>query len=472
MSKMIHMLKSLGRRFWREIGLFWLVTLAGSIWALVNLSSLPSLAFHWLELLTFGWLAVRLALAEGGFHTHGGWEARPLHRWVPPFAQATLLCGVLLPALALRAYCVHAQISPDARVWRELLEQTWTPVLLIAGLIAVVIGSTGRILRSASSPLRGMISGTAVLLVALALLVVGKGASRLVLPRSATVRKSGSSGLENDPLAAAVRPQLEGGLLLGNWPPPIEGDASRFAREILRIPLRTGAVATSENVKGWIRWMRPVDVQMQLGIELRYLTRKNNPQFLFFVLRYSDGSYGPQGMHGENGIPVALPLMPMNAVVYSGSFLSPMLLPENSKDWSALLEDAELLIFGSTGLELSEVPQQLPIAEDRSIDIPVPNPDGDPDLFQAQVFNLVDHANLPDSDGVETAAKVVLQLDSRAVPHVLDRHPWAPMAWEEVVAPFLHKHADEQHIPQMLRCAWNWILGLARRSSRKVGWLR
>ncbi|MEZ5324794.1 MAG: hypothetical protein R3F19_07000 [Verrucomicrobiales bacterium] len=72
------------------------------------------------------------------------------------------------------------------------------------------------------------------------------------------------------------------------------------------------------------------------------------------------------------------------------------------------------------------------------------------DIFRVQIHRLIDRGNHTYSDVVDQAKRAIKALDARAVPFVLDYHPWTKQCWDEVVGPYLESHVSEENMVQML----------------------
>ncbi|MEZ5324796.1 MAG: hypothetical protein R3F19_07010 [Verrucomicrobiales bacterium] len=364
-----HFIKSLFRRFWPGITAFWLISFGASLWMLIDIDSLPSsTALSWLELLAFVWITVRLAIAESRFRVHGDWRSRPVRRWVPPLSQAMLLIGLLLPALLLRAVCMWPSLPLNRDSWVDLMQTVWVPTLGIAGIVALIIAAIGR--------WRTMRTWMWITLFAFAL-IAGRlplgWMKRLMLADVPTKFQSG--GYEQNSLAMSASRKLlpADALLLGGWPLPIAEDAEDYVFEFLRLPISTqssGEVVERDNLRARIRWMQLDGERLQLGVETRFYNSNvvPNPDSLFFVVKYSDGSYRSRKESERQVVPSALPLAPVHTVVHSGSYTSPMCLPENTASWEELLAGAELLVFApidADKLSQLSVPDRNALREDR-----------------------------------------------------------------------------------------------------------
>ncbi len=439
-TRVFHLMKGLLRNMRWEIALMVVVSATVSGWAILDVDSVPTLAFRWLEIACAGWLGFRLALAESGFRIHGGWETRPFRRRDPLDAQVGVLILVFLPLLVLRAYSVQAVMAPTLEGWVWILRSTWLPVIGWGGLVFALTAIIGRRLALGA---RGRIP-TGVIAVFLLFGFSLMGILDLDKRKRPPIWPFPSS--ENDQASLA-------GLLKATLPPETDVLGRKrvaipktpglpLIEEIIRLPIRVGERVSRGNVSGEIQWMSTGEDRLELVFVVSEIGEPSRRMFGFAV-RYSDGTYGTISEGRVMPSVPNLPLVPSHRVPQKGSFYSPKQLPGQTATWTELLEGAELIVYraGTNDVDFRDP------APARLIEIeapPYPEKD-DPLLIDDYVSSLRDYSN----QWVTGLSE--LRLGSREIPYLLRYEGWSDEIWNPLVKPVLIDYADESHRAGILK---------------------
>jgi hypothetical protein len=442
-------------RFGKEICLFLLITTASSVAVLLGASPAVKLGLARIEIVGLAWMIVRILLAEDGFRVSGGWATRPMYGGVLGAAQASLLLGVVMVPLALRAAVLQRILQPDGTGWEILGRESWWPQIkpwLIFSCVVVLFGKL--ILRGLEG--KGKVAAWSVL--SLAVLPCAVYAMSRFSERHFG-NGYGNSNADPGNLAQGIQRELkDANDFLGTWndrsPSQFEMPA---ARKLLELPLREGSrlpnariVSAATEVSG-VRVI--VDVRF-MTVDARVLELLNRA---IPVLRYGDGTCATcfDNIRGRSRL--LTPLITAEEFRFAGTFISPLSQPEFEGDISSLLGDARLMFF----------------VEDGSRDPMPPDPDRrwNPD---SGIQKRVIMPAVPDGDGAGDWTQIVQQIDEgltkvdldfmqkqeferlarrlppQAVPHVFEHMPWSDDSWEQLVKPLLLKHADGTQLPLLL----------------------
>jgi hypothetical protein len=138
MNSYLHIIFSYLCRFWREVIALYLVSITGSLWLAMQPSSLPSSAFTVMELAAWLWFTMRLMQAESTFTTLGGWQLRPLRRFMIPVAQWLCYLIVVVPLIAVRVVAIPLIAEHPREIWVESVFGEFGVMLLSVILAALI----------------------------------------------------------------------------------------------------------------------------------------------------------------------------------------------------------------------------------------------------------------------------------------------------------------------------------------------
>ncbi|YCM42460.1 hypothetical protein V2O64_14205 [Verrucomicrobiaceae bacterium 227] len=197
---------------------------------------------------------------------------------------------------------------------------------------------------------------------------------------------------------------------------------------ILKLALQEGATKSAGEVGVRITQIRVVKNLLHVAVEITGMNRTkieslNAPALL---VKYANGYFGQRVKTEWSGQNISIPLLQLNRGVASGSYLSPMILPENETSWEELLDGAELWIGYEGSVKYRENPRSI-----------IPD----------QELSLL---GLLSGDGDLAGAKAAIHQGSSTMDFVLDTAPWSDQAWEKVVMPYLLEHATEAEKGQLL----------------------
>lgn len=443
------------RKFGLEVGFFWLLV-AASGWA-IRQGGMPKtcLGLAQLEFIALAWLTIRLVLAEEGFKVHGGWQTRPVGSWQLRVAQVALLAVALAAPLVLRVFYLNWWVGAEATERGAVWNMTWLPQLAgWLGFVVVLKGFGRLVLRGGSGSAR--VVGWCVL----AMVVLGcafwLGKAARPDEDGRTIGNWHPSGLLPD-IRRQLAPRATD--FLGDWgQPPTDQAAVPKVRLLLRVPLgRTGRVAGGRVVAA-DRVMRGVRLAVGLRLvstDARLLRRLIERTASFPIpftavaaLRYGDGTVALPVEQFRLHDTLRAPLVGAAEFGFSGTFPSPLSLPEFEGKPADFLEGSELLFFGVDTPDGTIDPKLMPqplVKSDRSGGVPPLPANAGPAEIAAYAQRLVDGANRyrigeGGFDGLPAAG----------VTAVLERFPWANESWLAYIHPYLIKHVTANDLPILL----------------------
>lgn len=340
MNPFSHHLGNYIRRFRLEWAAFILVSTSTSLSLLRWKNEVPVLPLGVLEAAAFAWLTVRVMLAESSFFTHGGWQVRPVEKSMLGKAKWALFLSALLPAMAVRAWCLHRTVDLSSGVWLEALLREWLPWL--AGLIAAagLVSAIGQRIRAKG--------GRRWMIIILGLVAVG-GLLAVVaaVSPSSFNRGSRSGGYGTTP--RSLLPHIPQGerLIAVNASAGGSVRTDKPLRELLRVPLAAGQTASLPGLRAVVTACQPAGERLAVEVEVTGLPWRLRAlgEDPVFVVRYGPGIWGPQREYSQRWSRLRLPGMGSGKLVESGDFMSPMIEPWNQRPWAELMEGAELVIF-------------------------------------------------------------------------------------------------------------------------------
>jgi hypothetical protein len=452
MNPFFHHLGNYARRFRLEWATFLLVSTLTSLSVLRWKNEAPVLPLGVLEAAAFAWLTVRVMLAESSFFTHGGWQVRPVEQSMLGKAKWALFLSALLPAMVVRAWCLHRTVDLSGNAWVEALRREWLPWL--AGLIAaaVLVSAIGQRIR-ATGGRRWMI------------IIMGLVAAGGLLAVVAAVSPSSSNrGTRSGGYGTTLRsllPHIPRGerLIAVNDRAGGSVRTDTPLRELLRVPLAAGQTISLPGLRAVVTACQPAGERLAVAVEVTGLPWRlqalgGDP---VFVVRYGPGIWGPQRKYAQRWSRLALPGLGSGKLVASGDFMSPLIEPWNRRSWPELLQGAQLVIFaadpGGPPIPPSTAPAPAMSIGEKEMTLALPElPEHPtPQQLAAAAQAAVDQLHAGGWSEQQSRALPLLEKGGAAIVEpLLASGPFSDRAWRHL-EPFLVKHATEINRPALLR---------------------
>lgn len=456
MSLFFHAIKTLLRRFWPSVLVFWVVSITASLWAARLPSSFPDLPLTVLEVLAWLWLSLRILLSESVFRTQGGWEVRPLGRGVAWTSRWGLYLVILLPPLILRAVSQSVALRWSFAQWAAGGAGDWWglgAVVLAAGAVISIAGQISR--RGWTARVMLGVAGVCAIVV----LIKSPLTWRWMGDRQG--RGSGSEFSVMPPGLAALIPPGDRGIEIyfggGSPPEPVA------LRMIARLPARQGAEADADagGARVRIEELEPLEEHLRFRLLVEgpvAVLESWKKDATVVALRYADGTWGwPRGYGGQRSAKTVLPGFATMNREESGELLSPRIYPWTTAGWEELLKGAELFVLIPTAakdpapLPLKDYPVVPSAIGDREKTIPLPNltEQASPQEIQAAVRAALDQIRITPYDYPSLPDSILARAGAAAIPAVLESLPFGEKAWSNRIRGFLIEYANEAQRPAM-----------------------
>jgi hypothetical protein len=449
MSPLLHTFTNLRRRFRWENLAFAGIVVTCCVAPFTGIAPRKLVALAGLESLLVFWLTLRVLLADDGFKTSGGWQARPLTRGHLFGAQLLLLACLLLPPLLLHGLVIRQLFAPSPDQWQAflragLLKNFLTWITFVAGL---KLFST-LLLR----PLEGVARKAAWSVLVIALIPVFLTA----LPAGLQGQPGGSggSGEAPGPLAESIQRLLPDATeFLGEWNDPQPAEVPE-ARLLLTVPLDTSRRPAAPGLQVERASARYQATRVEVTLSLQSLdSRVTGPirRDPVAILRFSNGMYSTCLRHRARESPSGMPFLATLGLSFQGTFVSPLALPENHAARADDFTPVELLFFVPDDSRPPRVTSLDRRRSDRAAPAPppgIPPPSSGAD-FDLAVRQLIDSVSARDGHPL-AALKLAKQLPPEAIDPILAYHPWDENAWKIVIHPFLVRHATASDKPALL----------------------
>lgn len=443
-----HSLQILGLRYrWEVLGFVAIVILSG-------IAPSTPLAPGWigtfaiLETLGLFWLTLRVLLADDGFKTHGGWQARPVRPGQLLAAQLIFLALIIALPLTMHAFLIHSRYQPTPEQWTQFLSGglrraafAWLAFAVSIKLFAFLI------LRQLEG--RARVAAWSVLVIVLVPTTLA------ILPNNVLASRGGNGGSGDPPtrLSASIQHQLTHVTeFIGEWSqpaPPTVPQAKRF----LTVPLDGSpqSVVPGLRITQTRASSKAPHTKVQVSFEaldtgaFATLREIDDP-----ILLYANGMAATCLNHMHYNYSAGSSYLPIHGLKLHATFFSPAALPEYQNVDASSFEPTHLLFF----VEDPAAPELPAPLDQKSADHyapapPVVIPLPDHDDFDLAIRQLVDSLAGPDEGEVEHLITAE-QLPPAAINSVLAYRPWPDRAWHELIFPFLKENVTEKDKPILL----------------------
>lgn len=454
MNPFFHHFGNYARRFRLEWAAFLFASLFASVSVLIWKNEAPDLPLGVLEAAAFAWLTVRAMQAESSFFTHGGWQVRPVEKAALRKAKWALFLSALLPAMAVRAWCLHRTVNLSGMAWVEALLREWLPWLAGFIVAAALVSAFGQRIRARATNGRRWTFTLAGLVAAGGLLAVVAAVSPSSLNMGS---RSGSYGTT----PRSLLPHIPKGerLIAVNASAGGSVREDKPLRQLLRVPLAAGQSASLPGLRAVVTACQPAGDRLAVAVEVTGLPWRLRAlgEDPVFVVRYGPGIWGPQREYSQRWSRLRLAGMGSEKLMKSGNFMSPMIEPWNQRPWAELMEGAELVIFaqdpGGPPIPPSTDPAPAMSIGEKEMTLALPElPEHPtPQQLTAAAQAAVDQLNAGAwSEQQERALPLLEKGGAAIIDPLLASGPFSDEAWRHL-EPFLVKHAMEIHRPALLR---------------------
>ncbi|WP_193210870.1 hypothetical protein [Luteolibacter marinus] len=484
MNPFRHLFATYFRRFRVELVLWWGITFTCDLLTLRN-SPIDLLAgAARIEVIAALWVVLRISLADEVFGTLGGKEVRPLARGEATKSRIALVALALVPPLLARGFVVSFWAPSNAAGIGHWLSHEALPVVQRLVFLAAFLQIAAMVSRRSGSRkvVRALVwGGSLLLLVKLAGAWVGAPGAALqyrVMNGEREVQLSATEitapvfrALPGSPTVIAARSNSS----------YLEVEASPAVRLVRKVILEEGQTERSGDGLEW----RIRGITWKLSdLELRFSVRGSPGQIRgiqealrrsCLLVRYGGGPFA-SAVDGTLVLSSAdLALAPLDEVVVTVRFLSPLILPANRRSRSEVMDGAELWVFGQ--LDVLEAPDiATPVRWNRTRIDRNDRQDRRPGSFEAFLSNQDGTFLITPDIPTEEEAGLEVQVDAcmsllrlswqgekqdapfirdlltkgrRLVPQVLRWPAWSWGQWDAIVRPVLLKHAGDEDLPEL-----------------------
>ncbi|MFC7339350.1 hypothetical protein ACFQY0_19315 [Haloferula chungangensis] len=442
MNPIRHALHTLWIRYRWEITGFLAIVLVFSTAPSTPLEARWIGTFAMLETLGLFWLTLRILLADDGFKTHAGWQARPVHALHLLAAQLILLALITCLPLALHGLLLQTRYQLTPEQWSGLLRGGFLKAAFAWLAFAVSIKLFAFLLLR---PLEGKarIAAWSCLVIVLVPITL------VVLPKNAYGNRGGSGGSGDPPgrLSASIQAQLPKVTeFIGEWNEPSPVMVPR-ARLFLSVPLDGSPQSSlpgmrlakiSASAKGQHTEIN-VFFESPDSATFSALRKIENP-----ILLYNNGMAATCLNHMHYDYSAGSSYLPIRGLTLKALFFSPACLPENRNVIPSSFKPSHLLFFVEDP-EAPEFPAPLDqlAADPASPAPPLVIPTTDHEDFELAIRQLIDSLVGHPRYLVEPLITAD-QLPPAALQPILDYHPWHDRTWHVLVHPFLKAHVSEK----------------------------
>lgn len=394
-------------RFGWEIAAFWAISIINTF--LLDRNGPPDAlrAMTVLEFVALAWITVRLVLAEDGFKTSGGWQTRPFSHKIRlglPLALAVVV--VAFPAV-VRAIAFQRMFD-GAAVWSDFGPGSWWRQLAVWFLFfALPLKLFGLLILQG---IDGRARTAAWAALALVLLPVLSAISA----NFGQLNDSRSGGNDPGELAQGIQRELPSASdFIGPWNDPVFHQVREVhaAELLVKFAIDPNQSPPGVSVRSAVASLRGSRVNLRLRTLIDDESLASRLENAIAILRYADGTCAtcPARTIARPGRP--LPFFPASGWSFTGSFISPLSLPEFAGDPKQLTQGLELMFFAG---------------------------DWDSPLVPISPNRIPESEQAPFDFSPKSRAELFAQF------------PWSNDMWKKTALPFLMNRATRNDIPFLL----------------------